>query len=679
VGDDLIDGGAENDRLAGDVGDDTLLGGDGADYVSGGVGDDLLLGGGDDDYLTGSWGSNTLLGGEGNDTLSSGGIGPAGTDVLDGGDGADVLQVSRNEATTLTGGAGADLFSFNGLPYYSSGPALYVVTDFEAGSGGDVLDVASWLTPTGGYTGGSPFGAGYLRLRQDGADALLSFDYNGGGDSYMPAIRLLNTQASALTSANFSSGFAPIGAVIAGSSGADRIVMAGVSAGVTGGPPTDLGDTISAVSGNDVVVGGAGADSIHGGDGADTLNAAAGHDTLNGGTGIDRLIGGLGDDLFDVTAGDVVVEGANQGIDTVRTAIASHVLAANVEHLVATNAIAHRFTGNVLDNAMTGGAGTDTLFGVAGNDTLDGGAGIDRLVGGFGDDVYLVTTGDTVVEGANQGIDTVRTAVASYALAANLEHLEATSAIAHRFTGNALDNAITGGAGSDTLLGGAGHDTLDGGAGIDRLFGGIGNDTYVVTAGDAIVEGANQGIDTVLVGHGGSHTLAANVENVVLSGSLAINVIGNALANNLAGNAAGNVLYGMGGADTLSGEGGNDILLGGAGGDLLVGGSGNDQFRLGAATDSTLAAPVLIADFTFQLAIETDRVDLRLIDANTSVAGNQAFAYRDDFTGSAGELRVRSAGDGSYVAAGDTNGDGVADFAITIRSEAAPEAAWFLL
>jgi Ca2+-binding RTX toxin-like protein len=680
VGDDLIDGGAENDRLAGDAGDDTLLGGDGADYVSGGVGDDLLLGGGGDDYLTGSWGSNTLLGGEGNDTLSSDGVGPAGADVLDGGDGADVLQVSRNAPATLTGGAGADLFSFNGLPYYSDGPAPFVVTDFEAGSGGDVLDVVSWLASSGGYTGGNPFEAGYLRLRQDGADALLSFDYNGGGDGYMPAIRLLNTQAAALTNANFKPGFAPMGAVIAGSRGADSIGMAGVSAGVTGGPPTDLGDTIDVGYGHDVVVAGAGADSIRGGDGADTLNAGAGNDTLDGGAGVDRLIGGTGDDLYVVTAGDVVVEGSNQGTDAVRTAISSYVLAANVENLAATNAIAHRFTGNVLDNVITGGAGADTLFGIAGNDTLDGGAGVDRLVGGLGNDLYLATAGDTVFEGFNQGIDTVRTTAATYVLAANVENLQAANGIAHRFTGNALDNAITGGAGADILLGGAGHDTLDGGSGIDRLYGGIGDDTFVVTAGDVIVEGANQGIDTVLVSHAGNYVLAANVENAVLSGGLATNVIGNAVANSETGNAAANVLYGMGGADTLSGEGGSDILIGGAGGDSLVGGSGNDQFRLGAATDSTLAAPDVIADFTFRRGIEMDRVDLRMIDANTLAAGNQAFAFRGaEFTGSAGDLRVRSAGEGSYIAAGDTNGDGAADFAITIRSEAAPEAAWFFL
>ncbi|EJZ16341.1 rhizobiocin/RTX toxin and hemolysin-type calcium binding protein, partial [Rhizobium sp. Pop5] len=64
-------------------------------------------------------------------------------------------------------------------------------------------------------------------------------------------------------------------------------------------------------------------------------------------------------------------------------------------------------TGNGLANTITGGAG---------NDLLDGGAGSDTLKGGAGDDTYVISTGDVVVENANEGIDTVRTALANYTL-----------------------------------------------------------------------------------------------------------------------------------------------------------------------------------------------------------------------------------------------------------------------
>ena len=55
-------------------------------------------------------------------------------------------------------------------------------------------------------------------------------------------------------------------------------------------------------------------------------------------------------------------------------------------------------------------------------------------------------------------------------------------------------------------------------------------------------------------------TLAANVENLTLLGSAAINGTGNALANMLAGNAGGNVLAGAGGSDVYVGGGGNDSV-----------------------------------------------------------------------------------------------------------------------
>lgn len=66
----------------------------------------------------------------------------------------------------------------------------------------------------------------------------------------------------------------------------------------------------------------------------------------------------------------------------------------------------------------------------------------------------------------------------------------------------------------------------------------LGNDIFVTDGGDTIVDLANQGPDTVRSSV--SYTLGANLENLVLLGSTAINGAGNTLSCVVAGNAAGN-------------------------------------------------------------------------------------------------------------------------------------------
>ncbi|MGO7486750.1 calcium-binding protein, partial [Rhizobium ruizarguesonis] len=71
---------------------------------------------------------------------------------------------------------------------------------------------------------------------------------------------------------------------------------------------------------------------ITGGAAIDMLSGGAGNDVLNGGASADTLIGGAGHDTYIVdNAGDIVTEAANAGTDTVRTTLAAHTLAANVE------------------------------------------------------------------------------------------------------------------------------------------------------------------------------------------------------------------------------------------------------------------------------------------------------------------------------------------------------------
>lgn len=333
--------------------------------------------------------------------------------------------------------------------------------------------------------------------------------------------------------------------------------------------------------------------------------------------------------------------------------------------------------GNGGNDLLAGLAGNDTLDGGAGNDTLDGGTGTDRMLGGAGNDRFTVdSAGDVVVEAADAGHDTVVTSLTSYALAAQVEDVIATSASGARISGNGLDNAMLGGGGADTLSGGAGDDEINGGAGDDRLLGGAGNDFYIVEGkGDVVVEAAGNGIDTVSVTGGSGYTLSAETEVLVLQGSSLVIGIGNGSDNRIIGNGSGNVLWGMAGNDTLEGGGGNDVLIGGAGRDVLVGGAGVDQFRLLDPTYSTTAAPDLITDFV----AGQDRIDLRQVDANTATGTDDAFAYVTSFTGAAGQVMVAALGGGQYQVRGDIDGNGGADFAIDVTSATGPSAAWFLL
>ena len=65
----------------------------------------------------------------------------------------------------------------------------------------------------------------------------------------------------------------------------------------------------------------------------------------------------------------------------------------------------------------------------------------------------------------------------------------------------------------------------------------------------------------------------------------------------------------------------------------------------------------------------TDKIDLTRLDANASAAGDQAFSFVNGaaFSNTAGELRAYSQ-DGDNYLAGDTNGDGIADFIINLGS-----------
>jgi Ca2+-binding RTX toxin-like protein len=124
------------------------------------------------------------------------------------------------------------------------------------------------------------------------------------------------------------------------------------------------------------------------------------------------------------------------------------------------------------------------------------------------------------------------------------------------------------------------------------MYGVAGDDTYVVdNAGDVTFEGsALDGTDLVLASV--TRSLGANLENLTLTGTAAINGIGNSLGNTINGNSGANQLFGNLGDDVLAGGAGNDLLAGGAGNDAFVfaPGSGSDTVTtfLAGGIDDTL-------------------------------------------------------------------------------------------
>ena len=284
---------------------------------------------------------------------------------------------------------------------------------------------------------------------------------------------------------------------------------------------------------------------------ANTIIGNSAANLINGMTSADTMMGGAGDDIYIVdNVGDIVTEEADYGIDVVQSSV-TYILGDHVEHLTLTGAAAINATGNDLNNILVGNTGANIL---------DGGSGSDTLVGGTGNDTYIIDdVGDIIVENAASGTDAVRSSL-SYVLGDNLENLTLTGTAAINATGNSLNNA---------LVGNAGDNTLDGGAGNDAMSGGAGNDIYIVdSASDTVTEAANAGIDTIYASV--TEVLANNVENLVLTGTAAINGTGNTLVNILIGNSAVNTLSGGTGADTMSGGAGNDIYIVDNIGDILV-------------------------------------------------------------------------------------------------------------
>jgi beta-glucanase (GH16 family) len=127
---------------------------------------------------------------------------------------------------------------------------------------------------------------------------------------------------------------------------------------------------------------------------ADTLVGTSGPDYVWGAAGADRMIGGKGDDTYVVgVTGDVVVEKAGEGTDTILSWPTTYTLPANVENMKLVAGFAQTGIGNDLANKLVSNDYASTLNGMGGNDILYAGKGGGVLTGGAGSDIFVLKAG----------------------------------------------------------------------------------------------------------------------------------------------------------------------------------------------------------------------------------------------------------------------------------------------
>lgn len=357
----ILQGRGGADTLRGAGASDVLIGNGFARLIEGmsgfrgdGAGDDYFR-----DRLTGDDNAaDALYGGDGDDFLDGGG----GADRLDGGAGQDTASYIGFQSSNTSGvrvnlrtGANTDgdiLVSIENL----------VGSDFRgyAGTGDDVLYGSAAANRIDGRSGADYLnGLGGIDRLYGGADNDRLIDADGG-----------DTLTGGSGNDTYEIGGSARIVELAGQ-GLDLVrssVSVTLSTHVENLTLTGSGD----IAGN----GNAGANVLVGNAGANSLNGKAGADTMRG-------LGG--DDTYYVDdAGDIVVETARGGTDTLLTSVNYRLDAAHaIETLATTSAratTAITLTGNDVAQAITGNAGANVIEGKGGKDVLTGLGGADTFV-----------------------------------------------------------------------------------------------------------------------------------------------------------------------------------------------------------------------------------------------------------------------------------------------------------
>ncbi|QSV53451.1 MAG: hypothetical protein HEP80_05730 [Dolichospermum sp. UKL201] len=588
AGNDTLDGGVGNDNLIGGLGDDIYIVDSITDIVTenvnegtdtiqssvtftlatnvenltltgttaingtGNAANNVIIGNGADNTLDGGAGNDTLNGGEGIDTL----IGGAGNDTLNGGEGID----------TLIGGLGDDIYFLDDISDNITENAnegtdtVFSTTDYALSDNIENLILTGTAANGTGNTANNIITGNAADNVLDGDAGIDTLIGGLGDDTYF----VDNSSDSITENANEGTDTVYTTINYTLSANIENLNLIGTAANGTGNAVNNI------IIGNEI------------------------NNTLDGAAGIDTLIGGDGNDIYVVdSTTDIITEELEEGTDTIQSSVTYTIAAlANVENLTLTGGAEINGIGNAANNLITGNTGNNSLDGGTGNDTLNGGAGTDTLIGGTGDDTYIVdSTTDTITENAGEGTDTIQSSV-TYTIAAlaNVENLTLTGTTAINGTGNAANNVIT----SNTA-----NNILDGGAGTDTLIGGTGDDIYIVdSTTDTITENAGEGTDTIQSSVTYTIAALANVENLTLTGTTAINGTGNAANNVITGNTANNILDGGAGTDTLIGGTGDDIYIVDSTTDTIIENVGEGTDTIQSSVTYTIAALANVENLT---------------------------------------------------------------------------------
>ncbi|NJM29667.1 MAG: hypothetical protein HC855_05815, partial [Rhizobiales bacterium] len=584
------------------------------------------IGGAGNDTITGNAAANTLIGNAGNDTL----IGNDGNDRFEGGTGADTLNggagIDQAQYTFAASGVTVDLIFTSTNTGDAAGDTFDSVENLRGTAFDDILRGDDGDNIMGGWTGGND------RLLGRGGNDLLA-----GGEG--------NDQLDGGAGAD----------ILDGGNGDDTYFVQDPDTifEAAGAGHDTVQSTVNWVLGSnfeDLILAGVASISGTGNNLANRLTGNSGNNVLRGLAAFDTLLGGIGNDsyvlgdltFFSAFTGfiyDSVVEAASAGIDTVVvTAIDDpdtifgtdgYALGTNIENGTIDGTLAFNLTGNALANRLTGNSAVNVLTGGEGGDTYVLTSLAQAVPFGTWNYDTVIETGttgiDSVIVTAEDDLDTVF-GIDGYTLGATIEYGTIAGTLTFNLTGNALANRLTGNSNVNVLTGGEGGDTYL----LTSLaqIGALGTWNY-----DTVVETGTTGIDSVIVtavddpdtvSTVESYALGATIENGTVAGTLHFNLTGNGLANRLTGNAA------------------NNILTGGLGRDILTGNAGFDRFDFNATAESAVTADI-ITDFNAGTnASLIDRIDVATIDADITLAGNQAFVFGGAFT--AGHIRAIQSG-----------------------------------
>ncbi|WP_201861451.1 cadherin domain-containing protein [Microvirga soli] len=447
------------------------------------------------------------------------------------------------------------------------------------------------------------------------------------------------------------------------------------------------------------------------------VRGTAGADKFTGGDSAvsQRFIGFAGADIFDGTKGINEVDyraeyravPANlkkgmtvdlRGGDTVKVTdiFGAQDTLTKIERIRGTEANDSIY-GNGLNNRLRGDNGNDLLAGGAGDDQIEGGAGIDTAVYSGARSNYHVTNNGTTLTIKDQrtggeGTDTVIDAeVFNFGgtvlnLAEVINHGSAISLAGGMVVENSAIGADVGTlsvANPDalsthtyTLINDAGgrfqlasdNKTIEVKNGLLLDYEQTMTHTVVVRATDQFGKSVDQTLTIVLQDVAKETTTGTSGGDTVSGGSS---------TDNLSGGAGNDSLNGGGGKDKINGGTGNDRIIGGSGQDSLTGGSGKDVFAFANKdTGTSKKTADYITDFSGKGG---DKIDLKLIDADTKKKGDQAFSFigTKEFT-KAGQVRYEKAGKDTYIYL-NTDSDKTAEGVIKLKGAMDMQKGWFVL